>query len=144
MKSEIAAIFTYPQYASFLAFSLFSYNGQMHDFTRIASASKGLTPSSILYAGILLLMLLEVVCLFTSSSINLNKLGSSVMVELRSGLNLFIKCVFVFFSFYYTVGAHLKTGNIKYFRACGNVSTYRDHSVVFMSDVLVMQRCSIF
>ena len=41
----------------------------MHDFTRIASASKGLTPSSILSAGILLLMLLEVVWFFTSSSI---------------------------------------------------------------------------
>ena len=37
----------------------------------------------------------------------------------------------------------LKKGNIKYFRASGNVSTYRDHSVVFMSDVQVMQRGSI-
>ena len=28
-------------------------------------------------------------------------------------------------------------------RASGNVSTYRDHSEVFMSDVLVMQRSTI-
>ena len=68
-------------------------------------------------------------------------------IELRSGLNLLIQCFFFFFSCYYTVGAHFKKGKHKIFvifvRASGNVSTYRDHSEVFMSDVLVMQRGSI-
>ena len=54
---------------------------------------------------------------------------------------------FFFFSCYYTVGAHFKKGKHKIFgifvRASDNVSTYRDNSEVFMSEVLVMQRGSI-
>ena len=53
---------------------------------------------------------------------------------------------FFFFSSYYTVGVHFEKGKHKIFgtfvRASGNVSTYREHSEVFMSDVLVMQ-CSV-
>ena len=68
-------------------------------------------------------------------------------IELRSGLNLLIKCFS--FSFLAIILSEfiLKKGKHKIFgifvRASGNVSTYRDHSEVFMSDVLVMQRSSI-
>ena len=62
-------------------------------------------------------------------------------IELSSGLNLLIKYIF-FFSSQNTVTVHLIKRKHKIFgifvRASGNMATNRDHSEIFMSNVLIM------